>query len=163
MIRPEPMGTASKAMVIGVIFTPPLEALLLSTLPQIGHKRKPLSSKDIVATVFSRYFRPLPSRISCTPCAMIFRKRDPTAKHYTHIFALFVFNLIYEFILPMHINDLSFAGQKPGAYIPCTSHFWWRIPLSGQGHSARDSRLFFRRNFKGRKRSYFFPRHTGIL
>jgi hypothetical protein len=108
-------------------------------------------------TMVYRYRMPY-SHCHSQPYGMLFRKRDPTAKLYTHIFVLFAFNLIYEFILPMHINDLSFGRQKSGAHIP------WIPPIFGHDYPHPDETIqpeildfSSPETLKGENEAIFFP------
>ena len=46
------------------------------------------------------------------PAVLLFRKRNPTAKLFTHMFVLFAINNIYQLALPLNTKDRWFYGQK---------------------------------------------------
>jgi hypothetical protein len=62
------------------------------------------------------------------PNGMIFRKRDPAAPLYTHVFLLMALNSIYEFILPLYLSDIPMARRPSGLILP------WAPPIFGNAY-----------------------------
>lgn len=56
---------------------------------------------------------------------MLFRKRNPAAPLFTHVFLLMALNSIYEFILPLYLPDIPMARRSCGLILP------WAPPVFG--------------------------------